>query len=201
MSDLQWVCSVQSNSFVGAEPSGRRRRRGRGPSGTPKFLSPTPPLSLAASCLGGGSSMERRFCLRIASQRVFRTNFLPHPPAPFPEGRGNFIVLFCREASPPAPRVPGGCTLYKGKHYEVLAFLCQFCGCPRSSRFYHGVNGRFLQTSRLFAKHSVPPASSWISAQISVCREVACPLGTASETAREGKHLFSVRAISDIVRT
>ena len=33
-----------------------------------------------------------------------------------------------------------------------------------------------------------------------VCREVACPLGTASETAREGQRMFSARAISDIVR-
>ena len=134
MSDLQWVCSVQSNSFVGAELSGRRRRRGRGPLGTPKFLSPAPPLSpWLLPCLGGGSSMERRFCLRIAPQRVFRTNFLPHPPAPFPEGRGNFIVLFCREASPPAPRVPGGCTLYKGK-------------LARGSRF-------FIPILRLSARH------------------------------------------------
>ena len=44
-------------------------------------------------------------------------------------------------------------------------------------------------------------ASFWVNAQTSVCREVACPLGTASETAREGKRLFSVRATSDIVRT
>ena len=35
----------------------------------------------------------------------FHINRLPHPPAPFPEGRGKFLILFCREASPPAPRV------------------------------------------------------------------------------------------------
>ena len=44
-------------------------------------------------------------------------------------------------------------------------------------------------------------ASFWVNAQTSVCREVACPLGTASETAREGKHMLSARATSDIVRT
>ena len=44
-------------------------------------------------------------------------------------------------------------------------------------------------------------ASFWVNAQTPVCREVACPLGTASETAREGKHMLSARATSDIVRT
>ena len=43
--------------------------------------------------------------------------------------------------------------------------------------------------------------SFWVSAQTPVCREVACPLGTASETAREGKHMLSARAIFDIGRT
>ena len=44
-------------------------------------------------------------------------------------------------------------------------------------------------------------ASFWVNAQTSVCREVACPLGTASETAWKWKYMLSARSTPDIVRT
>ena len=60
---------------------------------------------------------------------------------------------------------------------------------------------QFLQTLRLFAKHLIQPHPFGLAPNPHVCREVACPLGTASETAREGKHMLSARAIFDIGRT
>ena len=63
---------------------------------------------------------------------AFSLLFCPHPPAPFPAGRGRFFALFCRGLAPPAPLrlSPRGTGYTFGtqplKHYRKHPCQCIF---------------------------------------------------------------------------
>ena len=80
--------------------------RGRGPSQTPKFLSPVPPTPWLLSCWGEDSPNEKALLFEENLAAGFsHKSFVPSPhPLPIREG-GVFLFIICREASPPAPRV------------------------------------------------------------------------------------------------
>ena len=97
-------------------------------------------VSLPWVCLVPSASfVEIMLLCRETHSGVFLINFLPHPPAPFPKGRGKFLILFCREASPPAPRVRNE---YLAHSHESL----------RELLLHHVVQLQTLQTTAKFAE-------------------------------------------------
>ena len=126
--------------------------RGRGLSGAPKFLSPVPPTPWLLPCLGGDSLNGKALLFEMNLQRIsLHKLFHPIPPLPFPAGRGNFLILFCREASPPAPRVRGVYAPDKEKLVKSFRFITQILRLSAWRAIAsHGANIIF-QILRLFA--------------------------------------------------
>ena len=67
-------------------------------------------------------------CLQTRCKFVCANSFAPSP-APFPTGRGKFLILFCREASPPAPR--GWNLMFCGNRKICKNFCTMWCNCKR----------------------------------------------------------------------
>ena len=127
----------------------------------------------------GGSCLQTR-------RKFVCINSLPHPPAPFPEGRGKILILICREASPPAPRVRGGCTPARGVGTRfslccanfAVAYMacnctalyrgdfCKPCGCLRDIKLGRGgagVGAKFSATHGCLQSACAPREAETIS--------------------------------------
>ena len=87
--------------------------------------------------MGGACPLGRRFALPLwhpaggmpslsPAYPAFSLFVCPHPPAPFPAGRGRFLVFLCKGLRPLHPRGLDGARHWLGERWRYPAGACLF---------------------------------------------------------------------------